>query len=165
VFRKSVFAYRVRVGYSKAFGDSRETGLPVESRFFLGGGNSVRGYSENSLGPIGTTGEARGGSVMMLTNVELRFPIPWLEKYNFGSAIFLDGGNVWNDLEEITPDRFNPFRGEDDVTADDYRFSIGFGIRYYTPVGPIRVDIGFPMIRSELMDYDYRLHISLGQIF
>lgn len=165
ISEQTVFAYRIRYGYSKAFGDSEETGLPVESRFFLGGGNSVRGYEENSLGPLGSTGEAKGGSIMLLTNVELRFPIPWISRYNFGGAVFFDGGNSWDNFEDISIGSFGLFRDGDDVSRSDYRFSGGFGIRYYTPVGPIRIDFGFPMVKTSDIDYGYRLHISLGQIF
>ncbi|MCK4537745.1 MAG: outer membrane protein assembly factor BamA [Candidatus Krumholzibacteria bacterium] len=161
----TTIAYRIRVGYARAFGDSREAGLPVESRFFLGGGNSVRGYEENSLGPVGSTGESKGGNVMVLTNLELRFPIPYISKYNFGGAAFIDAGNSWNGFDDISMHDFNLFREEAEVMPDDLRVSIGFGIRYYTPVGPIRIDLGFPVVRSVDMDFDYRLHISLGQIF
>jgi outer membrane protein insertion porin family len=161
----TTIAYRIRAGYARAFGDSRETGLPVESRFFLGGGNSVRGYEENSLGPIGSAGESKGGNVMILTNLELRFPIPYISKYNFGGAAFLDAGNSWNGLDEISMDNFSLVREKDEVTPDDLRVAVGFGIRYYTPVGPIRIDFGFPLVMSADMDFDYRLHISLGQIF
>ncbi|HSG27312.1 MAG TPA: outer membrane protein assembly factor BamA [Candidatus Krumholzibacterium sp.] len=162
---ETVFAFRVRGGYARAFGDSRDEGLPIESRFFLGGGNSIRGYEENSLGPIGDNGEPRGGGVMLLTNVELRFPLPWIGKYNFGGAVFADGGNTWDSLEDITLENFGTIKDSGDVTPDDYRLSIGFGVRYYTPVGPIRFDVGYPLVKTDDIDYGYRIHISLGQIF
>ncbi|MCK4236629.1 MAG: outer membrane protein assembly factor BamA, partial [Candidatus Krumholzibacteria bacterium] len=163
--RNTVFAYRIRAGYADAFGDSREAGLPIESRFFAGGGNSVRGYRENSLGPLRDGNEARGGRVLLLTNLELRFPIPYLSKYNFGGAIFFDGGNVWNSIEEIKGSYFRLVSRMDDTTILDYRYGTGLGIRYYTPVGPIRLDIGFPVKKTPDMDYNNWIHISLGQIF
>ncbi|MBU8920645.1 MAG: outer membrane protein assembly factor BamA [Bacteroidales bacterium] len=161
----TILAYRIRAGYARAFGDSKETGLPVESRFFLGGGNSVRGYEENSLGPVGSTGESKGGNVMILTNLELRFPVPYISKFNFGGAAFIDAGNSWDGLEQISLDDFSLVREKTEVMPDDFRVSVGFGIRYYTPVGPIRIDLGFPLVRSADMDFDYRVHMSLGQIF
>ncbi len=160
-----VFAYRVRTGYAEAFGDSRETGLPIESRFFTGGSNSVRGYRENSLGPRRDNGEAMGGRVLILTNLELRFPVPHFSRYNFGGSVFLDGGNVWRSVEEIKGSHFVPFSGRDETTVKDYHYGAGFGLRYYTPVGPIRIDIGFPLKKTVDIDYGSWIHISLGQVF
>jgi outer membrane protein insertion porin family len=161
----SVFAWRVHAGYAEAFGASSETGIPIESRFFAGGGNSVRGYRENSLGPLGSNGEPRGGRVTLLTNAELRFPIPVLARYNFGAAVFLDGGTAWNSFEEISLSDFRITADRADVTRRDYMYGAGFGFRYYTPVGPLRFDIGFPLKKTDDIDFDYRIHISLGQIF
>jgi len=161
----TVFAYRLRGGYADAFGDSRETGLPIESRFFAGGGNSVRGFKENSIGPLGPSLEPRGGNVVFLTNAELRLPIPYLSRHHFGAAFFIDGGTVWNSVDEIHLKDFRITADEKDVTREDYMYGVGFGLRYYTPVGPLRLDIGFPVKKTADMDYDYRIHISLGQIF
>jgi len=165
ISKNTVLAYRVRAGYGNAFGDSKDTGLPIESRFFAGGGNSVRGYRENSLGPQREGAEAIGGRVLLLTNVELRFPFPYLSKYNFGGAVFLDGGNVWRSVQEIKMSYFKLASGVDDTSLLDYRYGTGFGLRYYTPLGPIRLDIGFPLKKTRDVDHDYWIHISLGQIF
>jgi len=161
----TTLAYRVRGGYADAFGKSKESGLPIESRFFAGGGNSVRGYRENSLGPLTDNGEPRGGRVLLLTNVELRFPLPLLSRYHFGGAFFLDGGNVWNSPDEIGIRGFRLAADSKDTTRKDYMYGAGIGLRYYTPVGPIRLDVGFPLKQTPDMDYDYWVHISLGQIF
>ena len=161
----TVFAYRVRGGYAEAFGDSKDRGVPFESRFFSGGGNSVRGYRENSLGPRGEEEEPLGGRVLLLTNVELRFLLPYLARYNFGGALFVDGGNVWSSFEEIEPGQFDLFSEREETTILDYRYSTGVGVRYNTPIGPIRLDVGFPLKKTEDIDRDYLFHISLGQIF
>ena len=161
----TVFAYRVRGGYAETFGESEDRGVPFESRFFSGGGNSVRGYRENSLGPQDDEGNPLGGRVLLLTNVELRFSLPYLARYNFGGALFVDGGNVWSSFEEIEPGQFGLYSERGDTTFRDYRYSAGFGIRYNTPIGPIRLDMGFPLKKTEDIDRDYLLHISLGQIF
>lgn len=162
---ETVFAWRVRAGYADPFGASEKSGLPIDSRFFAGGGNSVRGYKENSLGPLRAGDEPVGGRVLLLTNVELRFPMPVLSRYNFGMAAFLDGGNVWRSVDDISIGEFDLYGDEEENDALDYRTSIGFGFRYNTPVGPLRLDIGFPLKRTAEMDYDSWVHISLGQIF
>ena len=160
----TVFAWRVRAGYARAFGDSRETGLPLERRFYTGGGNSVRGYRENSLGPVNERGDPVGGGVQLITNVELRFDLPYFKHWNFGGALFLDGGNVWSGTGDIA---FGDLRtiGTSNASREEYMLGAGAGIRYHTPVGPIRLDVGFPLRRTPDMAYDRRVHISLGQIF
>jgi translocation and assembly module TamA len=110
-------------------------------------------------------GEPVGGRISLLTNLELRLPLPILGKYNFGAALFFDGGSVWNSVDEIRPSDFRFTADPADVTREEYMYSAGLGFRYYTPVGPLRLDIGFPLKKTLDMDFDYRIHISLGQIF
>jgi outer membrane protein insertion porin family len=161
---RTLIAYRFRFGYSNPFGNSAATGVPIESRFFAGGANSVRGFRENDLGPKGSAGEPRGGEVLILGNIELRFPLPWISKYNFGGVVFLDCGNVWENIDMIKLDQFDPFSKREEVTELDFRYSLGFGMRYHTPVGPIRIDVGYPLKLAPGQD-TYLFHISLGQIF
>jgi outer membrane protein insertion porin family len=165
-------AARVRVGYADSYGRSPE--VPVENRFFTGGGNSVRGYEENSIGPRElvqnvTTNELEetvvGGRVFLLTNAEVRFGLPLLSKWHFSGALFADGGNVWKDPESLSFNNLRVFQGGSEVVQEDYRYGIGFGIRYNTPLGPIRVDYGIPLTVEEGMDGSGRFHFSLGQIF
>lgn len=164
VSRGSILAYRLRFGYAEPFGGSGGRGIPIESRFFAGGANSVRGYRENSLGPLGPDGDPRGGRLLMLGNAELRFPLPWIGRYNFGAVLFMDGGNVWADPGELSWERLRIYSEPGETDVDDVRFSLGYGLRYYTPVGPIRLDIGYPLNRMSGGEA-YRVHISLGQIF
>ncbi|MBD3178396.1 MAG: BamA/TamA family outer membrane protein, partial [Candidatus Latescibacteria bacterium] len=106
-----------------------------------------------------------GGNIVMLTNLELRYPIPLLSRINIGGVLFLDGGNVWKDVDEILEGKFSIFEEEEDVGVYDYKYSTGIGLRYYTPVGPVRFDVGFPINKSPRQEDDYWIHISLGQIF
>ncbi|MEE9270837.1 MAG: outer membrane protein assembly factor BamA [Candidatus Krumholzibacteria bacterium] len=171
--RRIIVALRARVGFADAFGDSSDEGPPIEARFFTGGSNSVRGYDENSLGPAtltvdpstGATEETvLGGRALLLTNAELRFPLPLLARFRFSGAAFVDAGNVWRSLDAIDIKHFRPFADRDDVVQEDYRYSVGVGIRYNTPVGPIRLDYGLPLKREPGLD-NARFHVSLGQIF
>ncbi len=167
VRRSSVFAWRARVGYAASYG--RSDAVPVEDRFYLGGANSVRGYDEASLGPrtIDSDGTAlvAGGEFMMLANAELRFPFPLLSRWNFSGALFLDGGNVWGKASDVTWHDFKLRKDQSEAQPDDFRYGIGLGIRYNTPVGPIRVDYGFPLKPDIFTDEGGTFYLSLGQIF
>jgi outer membrane protein insertion porin family len=163
----SVFAWRTRVGYGNAYGRSDQ--VPVESRYFLGGANSVRGYSEATLGPSTTdaNGDPRylGGQFLLLANVEARFPLPLLARWNFSGAIFLDGGNVYSDVSDVTGSGFRLTSNPDETLVTDFRYGVGAGIRYNTPVGPIRLDYGYPLKPDPATDRNGRWYFSLGQIF
>ncbi|MCZ6767052.1 MAG: outer membrane protein assembly factor BamA [bacterium] len=161
-----VFAARARWGYAQRYGNSPV--VPVENRYFTGGGNSVRGFNENSLGPTAVTAtgvEVIGGRALLLTNFELRFPIPWLIKWRFTGATFFDGGNSWESVKAISLRDFRLYSDEAETRQEDYRYSIGFGVRYNTPVGPIRFDYGIPIKQEVGVDSSGRFHFSLGQIF
>ena len=170
--RSSVIALRTRVGFADAYGSSKDTGVPVENRFFTGGGNSVRGFKENSLGPTAVldpesaspTETVIGGRLLLLGNAEVRFPIPFFSRYRFSGAVFADGGNVWSSLGSVDLEDFRLYAGKGDVTEDDFRYSVGVGLRYNTPVGPIRLDYGMP-IKKDDTDRFGLFHVSLGQSF
>jgi outer membrane protein insertion porin family len=158
---RSVFAWRVRVGDAESYGRSDE--VPVENRYFLGGANSVRGYEESGLGPH--DGEnATGGTFEVLVNLELRYPLPFLWRWNFSGSLFLDSGNVWADVKDVSSDDFEFRSGIYDTTEGDYRYGVGIGIRYNTPIGPIRLDWGFPT-KPDVLSEGGMLYLSLGQIF
>ncbi len=140
--------------------------IPYEERFHLGGGTTVRGYREESLGRRDSTNaeanQAVGGTAMLLGNVELRFPIVWL----FSGALFVDAGNVWNDVSEITLERFH--RGLSGRAWDplDVAYGFGGGIRFLTPVGPFRVDYGSKLGRGRAPgEKQTAIYFSLGQAF
>jgi outer membrane protein insertion porin family len=162
----SVVAWRARVGYAAPYG--RLDLVPAEDRFYLGGANSVRGYGEASLGP--RTGDAggtavSGGEFMMLANVELRFPLPLLGRWNFGGSLFLDGGNVWATASDVRGSNFRLSSDVSQTDVEDFRYGIGIGLRYHTPIGPIRVDYGYPTKPDIYTNEDGTLYLSLGQIF
>jgi len=171
----SILAFRVRIGAAHPYGASRDSwpdAVPYAERFFAGGVSSVRGYQQNSLGPQFRTDDesnniefsserplpehpAKGGNFQLLTNVELRFPLPVLSRWKLSSVFFVDGGNVWSYLKDLELKwfRWRSFPGDPDdpttTTTLDYRYSIGTGIRLDTPFGPFRIDVGFPLKRAK----------------
>jgi outer membrane protein assembly complex protein YaeT len=193
-----VLAARFQLGGTTPYGSSRDQGadgVPYDDRFFAGGSSTVRGYRHNSLGPQVTDQDeldrlnyssdvllpdnpARGGNYLMLTNVEWRFPMPVLRRWKFSSVVFFEGGNVWATLKDIRIKgyRIHSIPGDPQDPAStkvwDYRYSWGTGIRFDTPFGPVRVDVGFPLKRvryvSETQDrQDPKVlwHFSLGYPF
>jgi outer membrane protein assembly factor BamA len=164
--QRLVFAARAAVGLADGFEREVPAGagevedppvsiedLPASERFFAGGDSTIRGYALDTVGAPGTVGlngYPTGGNAVLLLNGELRFPV-WRE---VGAVVFVDGGNV--------------FRRVTEFDIGELRGSVGFGLRYRSPVGPIRVDLGFKMDRREIrgrLEDRTALHFSLGQAF
>jgi outer membrane protein insertion porin family len=161
VFTKEViWANSIRLGLEQAFAGAL---IPLSESFFSGGGSTLRGFPLNGAGPqrpvqvCGIPGDQStcaqisvpvGGPQLFILNSELRFPTHLMDK--LGAVVFYDGGNVFQSL------------GLGDI--GNYSNSVGFGLRYSTPVGPVRVDIGrnlnpVPGIKAT------QFFITLGQAF
>ncbi|HEV3375122.1 MAG TPA: POTRA domain-containing protein [Candidatus Acidoferrum sp.] len=145
------------------------TVIPLPERFFAGGGTSLRGFALNQAGPRDSeTGFPVGGQALLVLNQEFRFPmhLPFIGS-QLGGALFYDGGNTYSRLSRISfrstlpkptftfaPNPANP-TGPPLTTCvancsnelNYFAHTIGFGIRYATPVGPIRVDLGYQINR------------------
>ncbi len=159
VFGNTVWANSLRLGFETALGDSH---VPVSELFYSGGGATLRGYSLNGAGPqhtIPACGDPAdtstcslikvplGGRQLAILNSEFRIPLSMIMK-NLGVAAFYDGGNVFSTIG---------FHGQ-------YTNTLGVGLRYATPVGPVRIDIGHnlngqPGIKST------QIFVTLGQAF
>ncbi|MES1258399.1 MAG: BamA/TamA family outer membrane protein, partial [Acidobacteriota bacterium] len=113
--------------------------IPLPERFYGGGGNTQRGFPENQAGPRDTlTGFPLGGSALFFNNTELRFP---LYGANINGVLFEDAGNIYSSLSKLS------FRySQHDQTDFSYMVhAVGFGIRYRTPVGPLRFDLAYSL--------------------
>jgi len=133
-----------RGGYAYHFGDTHE--LPIVERFFLGGRSSVRGYDQDTLGPKGSDGNPTGGNYFVMGSIELRTSLGM----GIGIVPFVDAGNVWANAR--------------DMSLSDLKYTAGLGLRYKTPVGPLRVDYGFKLNRNP-GDSMGAIHFSVGHAF
>jgi outer membrane protein insertion porin family len=140
VSKASVFASRIRLGWKNVH--SGGSTIPSFDRFYLGGANSIRGYAENSVGPADTSGAALGGRVVTLANLELRTPLAG----NWWTTLFGDAGNNWSSFHNIR--------------LDQMLFSLGAGLQYVAPVGPIRLDYARRVIHPAHPRSD-RVHLSI----
>ncbi|HXZ19036.1 MAG TPA: POTRA domain-containing protein [Candidatus Acidoferrales bacterium] len=134
------FARSTRFGVETPYGGSLSTEIPLPERFFAGGGTSLRGFGLNDAGPRDTTtGFPIGGLALLTSNQELRFPLrlPYTTAAVSG-ALFYDAGNVYSSVEKIS---FRTTPPPNDLNWLSH--SVGFGVHYPTPVGPIRLDLGY----------------------
>jgi len=157
---KIVWANSLRIGLAQPFSNSN---VPLSQAFFTGGGNTLRGFPLDGAGPqrqvqVCNTGSSTdcsyiqvpaGGNEQLIINSEARIPLPI--KQGLGFVVFYDGGNVF------------PTVGFHDFTSL-YSNNVGLGLRYATPVGPVRIDLGHnlnpvPGVKST------QYFISIGQAF
>ena len=134
------FARSTRFAVETPYGSSLSTSIPLPERFFAGGGTILRGFGLNDAGPRDTTtGFPLGGLALLASDQEIRFPLrlPYTTAAVRG-AIFYDVGNVYSSLRRITL-RYTPPPGD----LNWLSHTVGVGVRYPTPVGPIRLDLGY----------------------
>jgi translocation and assembly module TamA len=134
-----------RVGFGSITGADLDE-IPANRRFFAGGGGSVRGYEYRTLSPLGPFGEPIGGRSLLEGSLEARIKVTDV----IGIVPFVDAGTAF---ESSFPD-----------FDESIRVAAGIGLRYYTGIGPIRVDVAFPLDRRR-GDNTAALYISLGQAF
>jgi outer membrane protein assembly complex protein YaeT len=150
---KLVVANRIQLGVIAPAGGV-PTNVPFSKKLFLGGATSVRGWGRFEVGPLGGSGLPIGGNALIAASSEARLRL----KGKLGGVLFVDAGNVW------------PNRG--DISLEDLRYAAGLGLRYQTPVGPVRFDFGYQLNRIEGLQVNrrpesrrWRLHFSIGQAF
>jgi outer membrane protein assembly factor BamA len=152
---RAIIATRVRAA---ALGgtDEPDATIPFFKRYFLGGAQSLRGWGRFEVSPLTSDGLPIGGYTSLEATIEARVPVTT----NIGGVLFVDGGNVWT--------------GTYDFDFGDMRYAAGAGLRYRTPVGPIRVDFGYQLTPNRQLVIDgrpfseqrrWRIHFSVGQAF
>ena len=134
------------LGYADGFSNKP---LPFYKNFYAGGVNSVRGYRTSTIGPKDSNGDSMGGNHLVVANLAVLFPMPGTDgDRTLRMAAFLDQGYVGDDLDII----------------DQLRTSIGIGLNWYSPIGPIKLSYGFPLNPSN-SDRKERIQFSLGTVF
>ncbi len=119
--------------------------IPIDVRYFNGGGTTVRSFSERDLGPKSRSGDSLGGEFFTIFNTELTFPIAG----SLQGAVFVDAGNLTS---------------SDDIGLSDMRYAVGAGLRYKLPIGPLRLDYGLnPSPRAD--EARGAFHFSFGFAF
>jgi len=119
--------------------------IPASRRLYAGGGGSIRGFEFQSVGPLDAGNDPEGGRSSLEFGVEMR----WRITDDIGIVPFIDGGSAF---EDPSPD------------FTDFRFAAGLGLRYYTPIGPLRLDVAAPLNPRE-QDNLFEFYISIGQAF
>jgi outer membrane protein insertion porin family len=150
--RTVTLATRLRAG-SIMPTDNDEANVPFYRRFFLGGSSSIRGWGRFDVSPL-TEGFPIGGLTMLEGSSEVRVPL----RGKFGAVAFIDFGNVWRDSRSFD--------------LGDLRYAVGPGLRYQTPIGPARFDVGYQLnpidgllVNGEAQKRRFRVHFSIGQAF
>src|ERR687892_279008 len=148
-FQQSAIAFGARAGIIHSLtvsGPEEATAIPIDERFFNGGGDTVRSFAERDLGPHDRKGHPIGGEFFTVFNIEYTFPILG----ELQGALFTDAGNLLPTSEE--------------PGLDDMRYAVGVGLRYKLPVGPIRLDYGVNPDPHEDEDFG-AFHFSFGFAF
>lgn len=120
--------------------------VPADERFYAGGGGSIRGYSFQSVGPV-VGGVPTGGKSLLEFSFEIRTALT----DTIGIVSFLDGGTA--------------YESGNFGSGESFRWGTGLGVRYRTPVGPLRLDVGVPLNRRNGFDDSFQFYLSIGQAF
>jgi outer membrane protein insertion porin family len=138
----TTFSIRGRLGYAAGF--NKKT-LPLYERFYVGGINTIRGLGFGDGGPRDANGERIGGNFESILNTELIFPI--VKDIKLKGVIFADYGGA--------------FDKDDNIGIDDLRYTVGFGFRWMSPFGPLRLEWGFNL-NPKPDENDNKIEFSMG---
>ncbi|HUU05042.1 MAG TPA: BamA/TamA family outer membrane protein [Patescibacteria group bacterium] len=143
ILREGTFSFSVKNGFG--FGD-----MSISERFFAGGSHSFRGTRNDRLGPINLEkNEPEGGNVLLLFNMEVTVPSLLIPMENLYYTFFADVGNV--------------FSKSSDFNLNKMERALGFGLKYRTPLGPIRLDFAFNLRKAA--EQNFFIHIGIGNVY
>ena len=135
--KRVTLAFNTEIGIADAYGDKE---YPFFKNFYAGGIGSVRGFESSSLGPRDSNGDNLGGQKMLNFSTELYVPLPGADRTlrMFG---FFDGGWVWGKGGS------NAYEGTDtnSFSLSDLRYSVGLGVAWISPLGPLKFSLAFPL--------------------
>lgn len=148
VTRRFTLAFNTELDAGKGLGG---TSLPLFKTYYGGGLGSVRGYVNNSLGPVDSAGNVIGGNKLFYFNTELLSPFPGAgADRTLRWFLFADGGNVWG--------------ADQKLGAGGLRYSAGFGISWVSPIGPLKFNYGYPL-NEKAGDRTERFQFQVGTAF
>jgi outer membrane protein insertion porin family len=146
--RQFTLGFNADVGWGKGL---RGQPYPIFKNFYGGGLGTVRGFDQNSLGPVDLTGAFVGGNRRLNLNSELYLPVPGTgNDRTLRLFVYADVGNVWGEKEQLT--------------ATSLRASAGVGLTWVSPVGPLKLSYGTP-VRKQPTDRIQRLQFQIGTAF
>lgn len=155
IFLETIIHLHAQAGYVMQNGSDR---IPPFERFYLGGMNSVRGYKERTISPVYDKqegqdgydeGDEKGGNKSFFFNAE--YLVPLHKEMGIVGLVFFDAGKTWDDDESVDMDLYK---------------SVGAGVRWYSPLGPLRLEYGYPLDTVEVDDdRKGRFEFSVGQFF
>lgn len=160
--------FSTTLGYAEALGNDP---YPFYENFYAGGLGSVRGFTSNTLGPKTTVNgsgygddDTLGGNVLVDGSIELIYPFPWIEdRRSLQTTVFFDVGNTYLTDCYAVPDG-ETSSCESGVHLDDLRYSVGLGLSWLTPVGPLTFSVAKPL-KEKSGDDTQVFQFSLGQTF
>lgn len=135
--------------------------VPIFERLFLGGANNLRGYDYREAGPKDASGEPIGGNVSVYASIEYSFPI--IEKVR--GAVFYDIGYVSTDVTANNGTTAGVRNGGPIVGDGEVYSNVGIGLRMFLPVGPIRLDLGLPLVKDDFTGDSPRFQFNMGYKF
>ena len=143
------FALKGRVATGTGRGDL--DGLPFFEKYNAGGIRTVRGYENNSLGPLDSKGDAKGGDLLVAASAQVLFPVPFAsDSKNLRMSAFVDASNVFDDMDAFD--------------SGEIRYSAGIGVVWLSPLGPFELSYAKPL-NSKDGDKEQVVQFSIGASF